>query len=135
SGSRTDLLVLLGIYAAALIQVAVTAANLNLPELLDVEEAEKLSKQLLTQQRYWVGLFLLIVLLIVVLLFTTYAKTDLPAISKWLDRLASALLGLLFGFLADQTFNFMAGLLSLQKLRRHYLVVGARRRGKRKAET
>ena len=131
---RPDLLVFLGIYAAALLQVAVTSANLSLPDYLDPVEAEKLSNQLMKQQRYWIGLFISVISSIFALLVVTYAKQDIVETSITLARLAGGLLGFLFVFLACQTFYFMEGLLSLQRLRGHYLIVGAQRKQAEKAE-
>jgi hypothetical protein len=146
---RGDLLVFLGIYAAALIQVAVTAANLNLPDDLDVSEAKQLAAHLLRQQRYWVGLFCSVVFATLVLVMATYMHTDFEPdsasilqggilhigkrVALPLAPIGSGALGLMLAFLLMQTFNFMAGLLSLQNLRSHYLVESAKKRAAKDA--
>jgi hypothetical protein len=129
---RPDLLLLLGIYAAALIQVAVTSANLTLPNFLDVEEARQLAKQLTTQQQYWIGLFVAIIAAVISLLLVTYLASP---ISAWpvVEAGSSFWLGLLTAYCICQTINFVSGLLSLQRLRSHYLVVEAERRAAEKA--
>jgi hypothetical protein len=46
---------------------------------------------------------------------------------------ASFFLGLLIAYCICQTFTFVSGLLSLQRLRSHYLVIEAQRRASEKA--
>jgi len=146
---RTDLLVFLGLYAAALIQTAVTTANLSLPDNLTVVEARALSARLERQQRYWVGLFATIagaVLLLVfgsrladnsILVFVpiSFDAIGIPhGVSFDARRIISALLGSCFSLLLFHSFVFLGALLSIQRLRSQLLEQGAARRALAEAE-
>ncbi|MGQ9370537.1 hypothetical protein [Azospirillum sp. A39] len=136
---RANLLVFLGIYGAALIQVAVTTANLNLPDHLTVDEARGLSNSLMKQQRYWIGLFLAIFAVVALLIFVPTVARKFSTLSidgaLTLDCqiIASALLGGALAFVLFHTVIFLDGLLSIQRLRSHLLVQGAIRRARSEA--
>lgn len=126
------LLAFLGLLAAALVQVIPVTANFLQSDRLTPVEAEKLSKQLLKQQRYWVGLLISVVatFVIVVLVSVLKDRTVVPIslfVNLDLGPVFSGLVALTLSFVLIKMTAIVGGVMSLQHLRNELVLNAAKR--------
>ena len=126
------LLAFLGLLSAALIQVIPVTANFIQSDFLMPAEAESLCKQLLKQQRYWIGLLIstvltfAIVVLISVLKDRTFWSFGRLGIFD-VGPVFSAVLAFFLSFVLLKMTSIVGGVMSLQALRNELVLNAARR--------
>lgn len=126
------LLAFLGLIAAALVQVIPVTANFLQSDRLTPEEAVRLSAQLTTQQRFWVGLLIATIATFSVVVIVSILKDRL--IWDWgrfgifdVGPAFSACVMFSLSFVLIKITALIGGVMSLQTLRNELVLNAARR--------
>ncbi|MGI4717461.1 MAG: hypothetical protein ACRYGO_01450 [Janthinobacterium lividum] len=126
------LLAFLGLLAAALVQVIPVTANFLQSDRLTPTEAVRLSKQLLKQQRYWVGLLVSTViafaLIVIVSILENRTVWTFGRLGEHdVGSVFSAIVTFAMSFVLIKTTAIVGGVMSLQTLRNELVLDAARR--------
>lgn len=138
---KEGLIAFLGFLAASLVQVMPITANFLQSDRLTPHEAERLSKSLTNQQKYWMGLLaatiLAMILVIVSVAAKDAAKTVLVDASSFqidIGRVLTFLVVLTISFVLVKMLGLFEGLMSLHRLRAELVMNAAKREAAEKIE-
>lgn len=131
---KEGLIAFLGFLSAALIQVMTLTANFLQSDKLTPQEAEKLTRSLTNQQRYWMGLLMATIATMFIVIIGSALKSRIENFPIHASELMCFLIASSVAFVFMKMLGMLNGIMSLHRLRGELVVNAAKRAAAEKAE-